>query len=314
LRPISLISKPVVDKRPQERAPETPGSHLAEGLDERRPEWLKVRLRDVNAVARMRPVLKGLHTVCESARCPNIGECWGRGTATFMILGNLCTRRCSFCAVPQGKPEPPDPGEPGRVGEAVAELGLKHVVITSVTRDDLDDQGAGQFAECIREIRERDPEASVEILIPDFQGRRDALDIVMQARPEVLNHNIETVPRLYRRVRPYAVYKQSLELLQRARRYGTSKVKSGFMVGLGETTEEIYATLQDLRAHDVEIVTIGQYLKPRDHRMPMFRYVRPAEFDEFRRVGLEMGFTHVESGPLVRSSYHAEAHVDRALK
>jgi lipoic acid synthetase len=286
----------------------------AQGPDERRPEWLKVRLRDVNAVARMRPVLQGLHTVCESARCPNIGECWGRGTATFMILGNLCTRRCSFCAVPQGKPQSPDAEEPRRVGEAVAELGLKHVVITSVTRDDLEDQGAGQFADCIREIRERDPEASVEILIPDFQGHRDALDIVMQARPEVLNHNIETVPRLYRRVRPYAVYKQSLELLQRARTYGTAKVKSGFMVGLGETREEIIATLQDLYAHDVEIVTIGQYLKPRDHRMPMFRYVRPAEFEEFRRIGLEMGFTHVESGPLVRSSYHAEAHVDRSLK
>jgi lipoic acid synthetase len=231
-----------------------------------------------------------------------------------MILGNLCTRRCSFCAVPQGTPEPPDREEPRRVGEASAELGLKHIVITSVTRDDLEDQGANQFAECIREIRSRDSEASVEILIPDFQGHWDALDIVMQAEPEVLNHNIETVPRLYRRVRPRAIYKQSLELLQRARRYGTSKVKSGFMVGLGETPEEILATLEDLRAHEVEIVTIGQYLKPRDHRVPMFRYVRPAEFDEFRRIGLEMGFTHVESGPLVRSSYHAESHVDRALK
>ena len=280
---------------------------------ERRPEWLKVRLRDVNAIARMRPVLEGLHTVCESARCPNIGECWGRGTATFMILGNLCTRRCSFCAVPQGTPEPPDPGEPERLAEAAAELGLQHVVITSVTRDDLPDDGAGQFAECIRAVRRRIPGASLEVLIPDFRGKADALDVVMQETPEVLNHNIETVPRLYRRVRPKTSFKRSLELLQTARTYGTSKTKSGFMVGLGETREEIFDTLRDLKAHDVQIVTIGQYLKPRDHRIPMFRFVHPDEFAEFKEFGLGLGFEHVESGPLVRSSYHAEAHVARPL-
>ena len=281
---------------------------------ERRPDWLKVKLRDVNAISRMKPVLAGLHTVCESARCPNIGECWGRGTATFMILGNLCTRRCTFCAVPQGTPEAPDRAEPTRLAEAVRDLGLKHTVITSVTRDDLADQGAAQFAECIHEVRRINPGCSIEVLIPDFQGDWNALDVVMQARPEVLNHNIESVPRLYRRVRPGAVYQRTLELLQRAHAYGTSKTKSGIMVGLGETGEEVVATLQDLRAHDVEIVTIGQYLKPRQQRIPMFRYVHPDEFAEYKRIALELGFAHCESGPLVRSSYHAEEHVGATLK
>jgi lipoic acid synthetase len=281
---------------------------------ERRPEWLKVRLRDVNAVARMKPLLHGLHTVCESARCPNLGECWGRGTATFMILGNLCTRHCTFCAVPQGKPMAPDPAEPERVADAVRQLGIRHTVITSVTRDDLPDQGAGQFAACIREVRRVNPGCAVEVLIPDFQGRWDALDMVMQETPEVLNHNIETVPRLYRRVRPGAVYKRTLELLQRARGYATSKTKSGLMVGLGETREEVLATLRDLRAHEVQVVTIGQYLKPREQRLPMFRYVHPDEFAEYKRLAMELGFEHCESGPLVRSSYHAEAHVGVALK
>lgn len=296
-------------------ANESPALPLSRGrTPERRPEWLKVRLRDVNAISRMKPVLAGLHTVCESARCPNIGECWGRGTATFMILGDLCTRRCSFCAVPQGKPEHPDEAEPTRLADAVRQLGLRHTVITSVTRDDLPDQGASQFAACIREVRRVNPGCSVEVLIPDFQGRWDALDVVMAERPEVLNHNIETVPRLYRRVRPGAVYKRTLELLARARRYATSKTKSGLMVGLGETPEEVAATLADLRAHDVQVVTIGQYLKPREHRLPMFRYVHPDEFAEFKRIALEMGFEHCESGPLVRSSYHAEEHVGSPLK
>jgi lipoic acid synthetase len=286
----------------------------APGLPERRPDWLKVRLRDVEAISRMKPVLQGLHTVCESARCPNIGECWGRGTATFMILGNLCTRRCTFCAVPQGHPEAPDPAEPARLADAVRQLGLRHTVITSVTRDDLSDQGAEQFAACIREVRRVNPGCSVEVLIPDFQGRWDALDVVMREAPEVLNHNIESVPRLYRRVRPGALYKRTLELLERARGYGTSKTKSGLMVGLGETSEEIVATLQDLRAHDVQILTIGQYLKPRQQRIPMFRYVHPDEFAEYKRIALELGFEHCESGPLVRSSYHAEEHVGQTLK
>ncbi len=280
----------------------------------RRPEWLKVRLKSADTISRMKPVLEGLHTVCESARCPNIGECWGRGTATFMILGDVCTRKCTFCAVPQGDAGPPDPLEPGRLADAVVQLGLAHTVITSVTRDDLSDQGADQFRLCIQEVRRKKPGCTIEVLIPDFQGNWDALDVVMQAVPEVLNHNIETVPRLYRRVRPKAVYRQSLELLKRARTYGTSKTKSGLMLGLGETWEEILATLDDLRAHDVQILTLGQYLKPRDHRIDVARYVHPDEFAELKRIALEKGFEHCESGPLVRSSYHAESHVDRPLR
>ena len=279
----------------------------------RRPEWLKVRLKSADTISRMKPVLEGLHTVCESARCPNIGECWGRGTATFMILGDVCTRKCTFCAVPQGDAGPPDPFEPARLGEAVRNLGLAHTVITSVTRDDLADQGATQFKLCIEQVRMKQPGCTIEVLIPDFQGNWDALDIVMQAGPEVLNHNIETVPRLYRRVRPHAVYAQSLELLERARGYDTAKTKSGLMVGLGETFEEVVATMDDLLSHGVQILTIGQYLKPRDHRIEVDRYVHPDEFAEFKRIAYEKGFEHCESGPLVRSSYHAESHIDRPL-
>ena len=279
----------------------------------RRPEWLKVRLKSADTISRMRPVLHGLHTVCESARCPNIGECWGRGTATFMILGDVCTRRCTFCAVPQGVAGPPDPEEPARLADAVAELGLAHTVITSVTRDDLPDQGAIQFRLCIDEVRRRRPGCTIEVLIPDFQGNWEALDVVMQAAPEVLNHNLETVPRLYRKVRPHAVYRQSLELLSRARAYGTSKTKSGLMLGLGESWDEILAALDDLCAHGCQILTIGQYLKPREHRIEVERYVHPDEFAELRRLALAKGFAHCESGPLVRSSYHAEAHIARPL-
>jgi len=279
----------------------------------RRPEWLKVRLKSADTISRMKPVLHGLHTVCESARCPNIGECWGRGTATFMILGNVCTRRCTFCAVPQGDAGPPDPLEPARLADAVFELKLAHTVITSVTRDDLPDQGASQFVACIEQVRRRRPTCTIEVLIPDFQGNAAALDAVMQARPEVLNHNIETVPRLYRRVRPHAVYRQSLELLSRASAYGTSKTKSGLMVGLGETNDEVLATMDDLRAHGVQILTIWQYLKPREHRIEVERFVHPDEFAAFKVAALSRGFEHCESGPLVRSSYHAEEHVARPL-
>jgi lipoic acid synthetase len=273
-----------------------------------------VRLKSAETISRMRPVLTGLHTVCESARCPNIGECWHRGTATFMILGDVCTRRCTFCAVPQGTAGPPDPEEPARLADAVAQLGLAHTVITSVTRDDLPDQGATQFKLCIEEVKRRVPGCTIEVLIPDFQGNWDALDIVLRARPEVLNHNIETVPRLYRRVRPRAVYRQSLELLQRAARHGGSKTKSGLMLGLGETRDEVLATMDDLRAHGVQILTLGQYLKPREHRIEVERFVHPDEFAEFRDMAYARGFEHCESGPLVRSSYHAEAHVARPLK
>jgi len=279
----------------------------------RRPEWLKVRLKSADTISRMKPVLAGLHTVCESARRPNIGECWGRGTATFMILGDVCTRRCTFCAVPQGVAGPPDPLEPGLLGDAVKRLGLAHTVITSVTRDDLPDQGAHQFRLCIEDVRAKQPGCTIEVLIPDFQGNWEALDVVLDARPEVLNHNIETVPRLYRRVRPHAVYRQSLELLARSARRGTSKTKSGLMVGLGETKDEVVDTIADLRAHGVQILTIGQYLKPREHRIEVERYVHPDEFAEFKAIALAQGFEHCESGPLVRSSYHAESHVARPL-
>jgi lipoic acid synthetase len=290
-----------------------PVSETVTALPLRRPEWLKVRMKSADTISRMKPVLEGLHTVCESARCPNIGECWGRGTATFMILGDVCTRKCTFCAVPQGDAGPPDPAEPERLADAVVQLGLAHTVITSVTRDDLPDQGATQFQLCIDEVRRRAPACTIEVLIPDFQGNWPALDIVMQARPEVLNHNIETIPRLYRRVRPKAIYRQSLELLKRARAYGTAKTKSGFMLGLGETRDELLATMDDLRAHDVQILTLGQYLKPRENRLEVVRYVHPDEFAEFKTIAYEKGFEHCESGPLVRSSYHAETHIDRPL-
>jgi lipoic acid synthetase len=215
--------------------------------------------------------------------------------------------------VPQGDAGPADPAEPGRLADAVVQLGLAHTVITSVTRDDLPDQGATQFQLCIDEVRRRAPACTIEVLIPDFQGNWPALDIVMQARPEVLNHNIETIPRLYRRVRPKAIYRQSLELLKRARSYGTAKTKSGFMLGLGESRDEVLATMDDLRAHDVQILTLGQYLKPRENRLEVVRYVHPDEFAEFKTIAYAKGFEHCESGPLVRSSYHAETHIDRPL-
>lgn len=278
-----------------------------------RPEWLKVRLSstgEFDAVAAMMRRLS-LVTVCEEARCPNIHECWARErTATFMLMGDVCTRHCGFCAVGKGKPGALDPGEPARVAEAVAELGLAHAVVTSVNRDDLDDGGAAHFAGTIRAIRDRNPGCAVEVLIPDFRGDAAALDAVLDAGPDVLNHNIETVPRLYRRVRPDADYEQSLELLARADAYRTARrlpmrTKSGLMAGLGETEEEIVATLADLRAHGCDIATIGQYLQPYEKRLPVERYWTPAEFDRLRETGARLGFSHIEAGPLVRSSYHA---------
>lgn len=248
----------------------------------------------------------GLHTVCESAACPNIGECWNHRTATFMILGNHCTRRCGFCAVQKGVPLPVDPDEPRRVAEACQHLGLKHAVITSVNRDDLKDGGAGHFAAVIRAIRERIPGCRVEVLVPDFQGSREAMKIVMDAAPDVLNHNIETVPRLYREVRFGARYERSLEMLRYAAELRPDiPTKSGLMVGLGETDEEVLEVLRDLRRNLVRIVTIGQYLRPTLQHLPVLRYVTPEQFAEYRRAALEMGFEHVESGPFVRSSYHA---------
>jgi lipoic acid synthetase len=248
-----------------------------------------------------------LHTVCESAHCPNMGECWEHRTATFMILGNICTRACGFCAVPSGKPlGPPEEDEPERVAEAVERMGLRYAVITSVNRDDQPDGGAAIFARTITEIRRRVPGCRVEVLIPDFRGDEEALGTVMAARPDVLNHNVETVPRLYRLVRKGAVYERSLELLRRAREMAAEvPTKSGMMLGLGETREEILQAMEDIAAQRTHILTLGQYLQPSPKHLPVERFVHPEEFAEFKRLGEQMSFKHVEAGPLVRSSYHA---------
>ncbi|MGH9790709.1 MAG: lipoyl synthase [Candidatus Acidiferrales bacterium] len=274
-----------------------------------RPEWLKVRLGGGPNYQDLKRIMRtlGLHTVCESARCPNMGECWEHRTATFMILGNICTRACGFCSVPSGRPlGPPDEDEPQRVGEAVARMGLRYAVVTSVNRDDQPDGGAAIFAETIREIRRRVPGCKVEVLIPDFRGVWSALQTVMAARPDVLNHNTETVPRLYRRVRKGAEYTRSLELLRRAKQFAPEiPTKTGMMLGLGETRAEVLTAMQDLVAQGTDILTLGQYLQPTRQHLPIVRYVRPDEFAEYKLLGERMGFRHVESGPLVRSSYHA---------
>lgn len=246
-----------------------------------------------------------LHTVCESASCPNIGECWGRGTATFMMLGNRCTRHCGFCDVPAGTPEPPDPDEPARVAEAIRILGLRHAVITSVTRDDLADGGASAWAETIRHIQKQTPECCVEVLIPDLQGDPAALRRVFETRPNVLGHNLETVPRLYAHARPQADYERSLQVIKQAKRAGLT-TKSGVMLGMGEEVAEIQAVMQDLRTVGCDILTLGQYLQPTPQHVPIQRYWTPEEFQRLHEAGMELGFQHVEAGPLVRSSYHAE--------
>ena len=273
----------------------------------RRPEWLKVRLPQHGVFQVTRGILDRtrLNTVCESALCPNIGECWGAGTATFMILGNICTRGCGFCAVQTGRPTELDRGEPERVAEAVAAMPIRHAVVTSVNRDELEDGGASIFAATIRAVRRRTPEVTVEVLVPDFLGDRGALDIVLDARPDVLNHNVETVPRLYRRVRPQAKYPRSLWVLARAKSRGLL-TKSSLMVGLGESEPEVTSVLQDLRGVGCDIVTIGQYLRPTAKHLPVQRWVTPDEFEHYRAAALAMGFKYCESGPLVRSSYHAE--------
>jgi lipoic acid synthetase len=273
-----------------------------------RPAWLRApapvgdNYRDLKElVTRL-----NLHTVCESAACPNVGECWNRRTATFMILGNVCTRRCGFCAVQKGAPLAVDLDEPRRVAEACALLGLKYAVITSVNRDDRKDGGAELFALTIQAIRERIPACKVEVLVPDFQGSHEAMEIVMNAHPDVLNHNTETVPRLYRMVRLGARYERSLEMLAYAKQIRPFvPTKSGLMLGLGETKDEVLQVMRDLRAHNVDVLTLGQYLRPSQKHLPVIRYVPQDEFDDFKRAGYAMGFSHVESGPLVRSSYHA---------
>ena len=273
-----------------------------------RPSWLRARLPGGERFEDLRDLVRSerLHTVCEEARCPNIGECWNAGEATFMILGDTCTRACGFCAVTSGRPGAIDPLEPFRVAQAVAQMDLDYCVITSVNRDDEPDGGAAIFAGCIRAIRHRTPQVEVEVLIPDFLGNWDALATVVRARPVVLNHNIETVPRLYPRARAKAIYTQSLELLQRVKRIDSTMItKSGIMVGLGETRDELSKTLADLRDHDCDLLTIGQYLRPSRKHLPIVRYYEPDEFDDLADEARGLGFAHVESGPLVRSSYHA---------
>ena len=281
-------------------------------IDRARPEWLKVRLPMGPEYENLRRLMrsKSLHTVCEEAHCPNMAECWGAGTATFMILGDTCTRSCGFCAVKTGRPGIVDLDEPARVGAAVAQMALGHAVVTSVNRDELPDGGAALFAATIREIRAQSPGTTVEVLIPDFTGDPAALDAVLAEKPEILNHNVETVERLYSRVRPQARYPRSLEVLHRTKERAPELVcKSGIMVGLGETHEEVVATMRDIAAQGTDVLTVGQYLRPSPMHLPIERYWTPEEFASLRDEGMTMGFRHVESGPLVRSSYHAERHV-----
>jgi len=280
---------------------------------EPKPEWLKVRAPGSPSYLRLKGLMRELklHTVCEEAQCPNIGECWNHGTATFMILGDVCTRACAYCAVAHGRPAPVDEAEPVRVADAIRILDLSYVVITSVDRDDLADGGASIFASTIRETRARLPGCRIEVLIPDFQGNEAALHAVLDARPDVLNHNTETVPRLYRMARSGGRYTRTLELLDRSRRYAPRiATKTGVMVGLGEEHDELIATFRDLRAAGCQILTIGQYLRPSVQHAPMVRYYHPSEFAELKRIALDLGFVHVESGPLVRSSYHAHETAD----
>ncbi len=282
---------------PQERLRKPDWIRVKAGSDSTRFDEIKQRLRE-----------NKLHTVCEEASCPNIGECFGKGTATFMILGDLCTRRCPFCDVAHGRPAPPDAGEPGHLAQTIAALALDYVVITSVDRDDLRDGGAQHFADCIRAVRELSPQTRIEVLVPDFRGRLEvALEILAADPPDVMNHNLETVPRLYRQARPGSDYGHSLKLLQefKARRPGIP-TKSGLMLGLGETDEEIVQVMRDLRAHGVDMLTIGQYLQPTAHHLPVLRYVHPDGFRAFEQAARDIGFLHAAIGPMVRSSYHAD--------
>ncbi|NRQ52916.1 lipoyl synthase [Brevibacillus sp. HD1.4A] len=282
---------------------------------ERKPEWLKIKLHTNEQMKELKAIMRGgnLHTVCEEAKCPNIYECWSNRTATFMILGSICTRACRFCAVKTGLPTELDKEEPQKVAIATAKMGLKHVVVTSVARDDLRDGGASIFAETIRAIRERNPLTGIEVLIPDFGGSEEALATVLAEKPDILNHNIETVERLSDRVRARAKYPRSLTLLQNAKKLRPGqKTKSSIMLGVGETDEEIVQTMHDLRAVNCDIMTLGQYLQPTKKHLPVLKYYTPDEFREFKELGMKLGFAHVESGPLVRSSYHAHEQVAQA--
>jgi len=291
------------------------GRHRRDPLPERKPSWLKVKAPGGPTYLRLTQMMKELklNTVCQEAHCPNIGECWEHGTATFMILGDVCTRNCAYCAVSHGRPPAYDIQEPSRVGEAVAKLGLRHAVITSVDRDDLPDFGAYIFAETIRQIHQQLPGCSVEVLVPDFQGNEDSIRAVLEARPEIYNHNTETVPRLYKKARPGGRYERVMNIFRTAKRLAPDiPTKTGIILGMGETNEEIIEVMKDLRTVDVDILTLGQYLRPSDGHIALDRFVTPDEFAMLRNVGMEMGFKHVESGPLVRSSYHAWEQVQAA--
>ncbi|UCE76388.1 MAG: lipoyl synthase [Gammaproteobacteria bacterium] len=276
----------------------------------RKPAWIRARSPAGPEVQRLKKVLrdKRLHTVCEEASCPNLGECFGHGTATFMIMGDICTRRCPFCDVAHGRPDALDPQEPAHLAETISAMGLRYVVVTSVDRDDLRDGGAAHFVACIQAIRAHTPRTRIEVLVPDFRGRMDrALEILQQAPPDVFNHNLETVPRLYRKVRPGSDYAWSLQLLQRFRaQHAGVPSKSGLMLGVGETLDEVLQVMQDLRDHQVDMLTLGQYLQPSKHHLPVERFLHPDEFEQLRVAGQAMGFSQVASGPMVRSSYHAD--------
>jgi lipoic acid synthetase len=291
------------------------GRHRAEPLPARKPSWLKVKAPGGENYLRLKQLMRDLdlHTVCEEAHCPNVGECWEHGTATFMILGDVCTRNCAYCAVAHGRPPKFDPAEPGRVAEAAKAMNLQHLVITSVDRDDLPDFGAWAFAQTITEVHEAVPGCSVEVLVPDFQGNEDSIRLVLEARPEIYNHNTETVPRLYKKARPGGRYERVLEIFRTAKRIAPDiPTKTGIILGMGETNEEVLQTMRELRTVDVDILTLGQYLKPSDDHIALDRYVTPDEFAMFRIEGKAMGFKHVEAGPLVRSSYHAWEQVQAA--
>ncbi len=289
---------------------ELPVTEPARAIRAPRPEWLKVKLPSGETYSHLKDLMrsKSLHTVCEEARCPNMAECWNAGTATFMILGDTCTRSCGFCAVKTGRPTTLDLEEPLHVAEAVRSMHVRHAVITSVNRDELRDGGSTIFAETIREVRHMNPETTIEVLIPDFKGKDDCLDRILEAKPDILNHNTETVPSLYRRVRPQAKYPWSLRVLRRSKAAGFN-TKTGIMLGLGEPREELLSVMHDLASIHVDILTLGQYLQPTKDHLPVHRFVSPIEFQELHDIGIEMGFRIVEAGPLVRSSYHAEKHV-----
>ena len=291
------------------------GRHRVEPLPERKPSWLKVKAPGGPNYLRLKHMMRelDLHSVCEEAHCPNVGECWEHGTATFMILGDVCTRNCAYCAVAHGRPPKYDIAEPNRVAEAIAQMQLQHAVITSVDRDDLPDFGAYIFAETIRQIHERVPGCSVEVLVPDFQGNEDSIRAVLEAQPEIYNHNTETVPRLYKKARPGGRYRRVMEIFRLAKRIAPDiPTKTGMILGMGETNEEVIEVMKDLRDVDVDILTLGQYLRPSDSHIALDRYVTPQEFRQLYEIGMSLGFRHVESSPLVRSSYHAWEQVQAA--